>query len=70
MDLAIEMREAHPHLVIAVIAGYLTAASERLLHTCGADALLVRPLTPTGLAARMQELFVLDEDPDYANGTK
>jgi DNA-binding response OmpR family regulator len=70
MDLSAELRESHPHLVIAVIAGYHTAASDQVLKKCGADALLVRPLTPTGLAARMQELFAYGDNPGYADGAR
>jgi DNA-binding response OmpR family regulator len=68
VDLAAEVREAYPDLAIAIIIGSESAATEPLLESCRADALLARPLTPTGLAERIRELFAADEGPDCANG--
>jgi CheY-like chemotaxis protein len=68
IELATEARGAYPHLVIAVIVSYQSAAPEQSPASCGADALLARPLTPTGLAERIWELFAVDGGPDCANG--
>ena len=68
VQLAAEARSAHPHLIIVVIIGYASAATEQSLESCSADALLARPLTPTGLAERIGELFAVPARPDCANG--
>ena len=57
IELASLVREAHPGLSIAVMSTYTSAEMNDQLERCGADALLTKPLTPSGLALRMQELM-------------
>ena len=57
LELAMAVRVAHPGLGIAVMSTYTSADMVAQLERCGADVLLAKPLTPTGLASRMQELL-------------
>ncbi len=57
IDLTLAVRATQPELPIVVVTGYLSADLSSELARSGADAVLVKPLTPVGLTSMMRELL-------------
>ena len=60
LDLVPLLKKAHPGLVCIVMTAYRDAANSRRAFESGADVFLYKPLDPTALIQRLEEIFAGD----------